>query len=609
MGHQSGRNRAVIAVGLLGALLFLGCASLPQPANQTQSLLVFTWETDPTIPPAETPTGDSVVVRGETPVQVELGNDSWGYRIVAVPPGVYRLERRITRWRGGATRDQELSGVDPLVVGDAEIHLVPLVMLRQSERSAEAGDGVRAVDAPDRQRAADALRDRASFSRWAGRTVYGFAPFSPFEQYTESQYRVTIETDPPGAVVTINEERWGSAPLVATLAPGKHFISLQLDGFQSEFGYLNVTGDGTSSYRLTPTEAAGREDALRAVVMPFVNIGPSGEDYLSGVISDSLQLALEREGLDVVAYRGAGSAAERVDYGFAESAGARLVVAGDFLSTGEEVLVHAALYDVQREMVKAGLLFNRPGGFEIFDAVDSITEDFSLAVSRVLPDVGKPVVEERRLTGESRAFNERLAERGVVQRRMEYPRALDAGVFYGTLVDPTELEGYSSQRLDGAGPSFGMNVSYDHPIGESISGVLQLGFIYTSPSRDGDGDGGGSWHIPLSIGPRVTFRGYKNDIYVGLLGAWHFATRRTVWGRDKGTGDPISADVGPYWFAMLNLETGVRVYLGDDLSRRPTFLNFGLVLGMAGYRFELDFSDGDPADFEVWLRGGVGVRL
>ncbi len=618
MGGPSGRY-CTFAIALAAAALVMlaGCASLPQPADEQQSLLVFYWETDQEVPAAELPTSDTLFVEGPLTEQIELQAEPWGYSAVRLAPGNYRIERRVTRWGDGRLLDDRPPGSAEIALGVSEVQLVPLAFYRTSADRASAGANASVIEPDQKRRVSETLRDRTSLSRWAGRTAHGFEPFSPFEEYTQSRYRVEIVSEPPAARVLIDDQEWGNTPLTVTLPAGKHFISLQREGYLSEHSFLIVTADGTSAYQLSVAQSAApsEDTVLRAVLMPFVNIGRPEDAYLASVFFDSLQVALEREGLDVIPYDGnapdsaASLGSGGPDFAFAESTGARLIVSGDYLGSGEEVLVHAALHDVQSELVKAGLLFNRPGGFEIFESVDSITQEFSLAVSRVLPEIGQPVVEERRLTGEGRAFSERLAERGVVQRRMEYPRALDAGLIYGTLQDGLQLEGSEIRRLDGAGASFGANVSYDHPLTEALSGVVQLGAFYTGPDNEGDGDRGGSWHIPLYVGPRVTFRGYKNDIYVGVLGAWHFATARTVFTREEGTDDVLSAEMGPYWFTTLNLETGLRVYLGDDLSRRPTFLTFGLLLGIGGYRFEIDFSDADPADFEVWLRGGMGVRL
>ncbi|TVQ38507.1 MAG: PEGA domain-containing protein [Spirochaetaceae bacterium] len=610
MGCASGRHGFfALAPAVAAVALLAGCASLPPPDDDQQSLLVFYWQSEAEVPGAALPSGDTLSIEGPVTRQVEFAEQPWGYHVVPLPPGDYRLVRRVTRWRDGQTVDGVPAGASEVVLGAAEVQLVPLAFYRTNAERARAGADAGAIDPQQTRRVSDALRDRASFSRWAGRTAYGFEPFSPFEEYTESRYRVEIASRPAGARVLINDQEWGSSPLTVTLPAGKHFISLYSDGYEPEHGYLNVSSDGASGYQLTPARSAAHagDGTERAVLMPFVNVGGPEDAYLRSVFFDSLQLTLEAEGLEVVPYREDVPTAAAPDFAFAEAVGARLLISGDFLSSGEEVLVHAALYDVRSELVKAGLLFNRPAGFEIFDSVDSISREFGVAVSRVLPEIGQQVVVERHLTGEGRAFSERLAERGVVQRRMEYPRALDVGLVYGAFQDRVSFDGADSIRLDEAGPSFGANVSYDHPLSEALSGVVQLGAFYTASHRDGDG--GGSWHIPLHAGPRVTFRGYKNDIYVGVLGAWHFATRREVFGRDEQTDDETSAEVGPYWFTTLNLETGLRVYLGDDLSRRPSFLTFGLMLGVGGYRFEIDFSDVDPAEFEVWLRGGIGVRL
>jgi len=118
-------------------------------------------------------------------------------------------------------------------------------------------------------------------------------------------------------------------------------------------------------------------------------------------------------------------------------------------------------------------------------------------------------------------------------------------------------------------------------------------------------DGGFAVELPLYLGPRYAFMGAKNDLYFSLLGQFRSVTPVTLTDDELGE----SKEFGPFWITGMSVDTGFKFYLYNRMSAAPLFINFGMLLGVLQYRFELDFSDPENVPLEMWLYLGFGSRL
>lgn len=594
-----------ILAGVIALVSVIGCASFPSPEATEDSLVVFLVEPKSGVPDAELASRDVITITGDTTQDLAIHTKTLTVVAVHLPPGTYSIEERKTMWRSGDERSRPMRDAAPLSVPSSSVVLYPIVLV-STDPAASPAEASRLLLPQDRRAAADMLRNSVGFSVWAGRLSEGFAPFSPFEDFATDRYDIDIVSEPSGAQVVIDGEYWGDTPVTAALEPGKHYLTLQIEGYRTEQGYLTVEGDGHSSYQLEPAAEDEPTNVARVVVMPFLNLGDPADDYLAGLVGDSLMLELESAELEVLPFDESESRGllDGPAFSFAEEGGAQLIVAGDYLNRGDTIVIHAGLHDVRTELVKTGLLFERPGGFDLFDSIDSMSLEFVDSVARVLPDVGKAVVEERQISAEQLQFTERLTERQLIRRRLEFAAAASVGGVYGTIGDKvTNLAMEVKGRSDGAG--LGLALTYEMPLSSPLSLAMQLNPFYVPPRiEDSIQRNGGVFDIPFYIGPRISFYGLANDIYVSLLGSLHFASQ--TWIGDGLGGQLI---IGPNWLMSLVLDTGLKLYLERDISLRPSFIDLGLVIGVIGLRTDLDLSDPSAFGIEVWLKAAWGVRL
>jgi hypothetical protein len=88
--------------------------------------------------------------------------------------------------------------------------------------------------------------------------------------------KVRVETEPPGAMISIDGDAIGSSPLDATIVAGNHAFEAELTGFSSPSASLSVApGQGGAQVKLTLTP-------LPAFV-EFQNVAPEATVVISGV--------------------------------------------------------------------------------------------------------------------------------------------------------------------------------------------------------------------------------------------------------------------------------------------------------------------------------------
>jgi len=596
--------RGVFIALLLTAGLFLlgGCATLPRPDSVDDALLIVSYRV-PNADVAEMVRSDVIQFDGPSAFTLELdGETEAGYSLESVQPGTYRAVSREIVWADGSTQRVEFGVQARVAVLSSSVVLFPLAFNVAGTPEELKAHGVTPVSPEDQRLAATGLSDRVRMSEWAGRTVKGFGPYSPFVDYSGSQFDVGVESTPAGATVSVDGQVWGTTPLTVSLELGKHYVTLEREGYQQYSAFIEVAGAGSESFELQPASPAGDANAegLAVLLQPFHNLGTGDDEYLQGVFQDTLSLTLERTGLQVLTPPSDTVSSTGVDYHTAQEFGAQTVVAGDYLTSQDSILIHAALYDVQTGLVKASTVFEGKGGIGVFDSIDQMTSQFSTSVEKALPEVGQAVVEERVVTPEAMTFVRRVSEQEVIRRRTEHGNPVYLSFQFGTVSDRVEdpATGETSSRND-SGPSLGVILGWEHPLAPPLVLVTQLRPFYTSAGQEA----GASYEIPLDVGLRYNFYGYRSDIYFGLQASTHFASQFTA------TFQSGSVGFGPFWLFGLNAETGIKVYTYKRFSQRPTFLNFGLIIGMGGYRVDYDFTNGQSYPFEVWLSAGWGVRL
>lgn len=590
-------------LGLLGLfipLLIAACSSLPRPRSTDSSLLVMVspdWSNTNIV-------SDKAVLDGPARVSIDLKRRQ--VSIVAIATGTYRLVSRTVQFRGGRTQV-----FDGFPAAEVQVPAGAIVLPGWSLPSVapESRKGSTVATSPaDRRTAANALRDYVRIAEWAGRRVAGFSPYSPFSDFETTQYTVTISSKPAGARLSVDGQDWGKTPLPVKLAPGKHFVSLTLAGYERHTAFIDIGAAGTEHFDLVrAARATETSSSAQPTVMiePFANLSSSSFDNLSGVLTSSLQVALRKAGVKIVEDKiRATGGASGPDFAAAERSGAQAFIAGDYTATNDSILIHAALYDTRTRLVKASVLFNGAGGVNLFDSIDRMSARLGSSVEKALPKVGQAVVQERVITPEAITFNSRLHEQDVVRKRNERPYSISVGPSLAGMMDevadPADPANHRS-RMTG-GPAFGIYAGADLP----LAGPTTIR-LATMPMFFQDANSKTKVELPLYFGVRYNFYGFMSDVYMGLQGAVHYAPASAV--DFSGYSSTGIIDVGPYWLAGLNFETGVKVYTYQRSSALPSFLGFGLTLGLFGYRFDLNLTNPVSYPMELGLRVYWGTRL
>ena len=597
---RSSFNGQLALLGLFIPLLIASCASLPRPHSADSSLLVM-------VSPDSSSSSiisDKAVLEGPVRVSIDLKRQRVG--MVSVVPGTYRVVSRTLKFRGGRTRSFDSFPAARVQIPAGTI-VLPVWSFPSIDPESAKSTTVETSPA-DRRVAANTLRDYVRIAEWAGRRVAGFSPYSPFSDFATTQYTVTISSNPAGAQLSIDGQDWGKTPLPVKLPPGKHFVSLTLAGYERHTAFIDVGAAGTEHFDLIP---ASQSTALSAtakptvMIEPFSNLSSSSFDNLSGVLTSSLRVALGKAGVKILEDKGqTAGGSSGPDFAAAEKSGAQAFIAGDYAATSDSILIHAALYDTRTHLVKASVLFNGAAGVDLFDSIDRMSAQLGSSVEKALPKVGQAVVQERVITPEAVTFNSRLHEQDVVRKRNEKPYSVSAGLSLAGMMDevadPANAANQRS-RMSG-GPALGIYAGADLPLAGPATVRLA-----TMPMIFQDANSKTKVELPLYFGVRYNFYGFMSDVYMGLQGAVHYAPSSAV--DFSGYGGSGIIDVGPFWLAGLNFETGVKIYTYQRSSTLPSFLGFGLTLGLFGYRFDLNLTNPVFYPMEIGLRVYWGTRL
>ncbi|WP_455383566.1 PEGA domain-containing protein, partial [Salinispira pacifica] len=537
------------------------------------------------------PQSDVVRFDGPTPFDWSINDRGWKFRTRTVAPGTYRFVSRTVKYSNGRTAEFRTFDPGTFTVPPAAVVLLPQKFVSPPEQgAANAGgasssvmptpEGVEQVGPSDQRHLADLLSNDVRIAEWGGRTAYGFGPYSPFPDIAHERVAVNITSDPPGSRLTIDDQVWGETPVQVDLTEGRHFLRLDHKGYDPHTEFIDVgRSGGTRSYALEQSKTEEPAGPVDLVLGGFANLGSAQNDYLTEVFRQSLQLGLTRAGLKLTdPPESSGPGGGKPDFAYAEKIGAPMVVAGDYHVTGEEMIVHAVLYDTRSRLVRASTLFDERTGLSVFEAIDAMTADFVASVKKALPNIGKSVVQEPVLSPQQLEFMVRVNKQAVVRAREERPYVLSLGAAQQATFDQvSDSTGDSNSRTNG--PGIGVRAALDLP----LSGPLSLS-IAAAPTIYPRYEYGPQWDLPLYVGPVFTYRTYRNDVYIGLVESFHFVPRSYVRVND------VYFQAGPFWMTGLCVDTGARFYTYGKLSDIPRFWGFGFTLGLYGVRFDWDIT-------------------
>ena len=466
----------------------------------------------------------------------------------------------------------------------------------------------------DRKRVSEDMSDYINFSEWIGSFYEGFGPYTPRFALSEARYEYTVTTDPEGGSVIIDGENWGETPITVQLEPGKHLVRIEKEGYVSIQTFITVESAGEITFELEPeaekelTQEEGiAKQYYTVLISPLRNIGDPEYDYLKTVFSDGIASGLYgREDVRVLMHPEDLPLSENLlspDFSYAEEQGAELLVSGRFLAKGEQLFVHATLYDVLTQQVKTSTMYTGEAGLAMFDSIDTMTEEFVANMDRVLPKIGEEVVERKQtVTREIVTYEKKITDQQIVDERNERRHSLALYYTWGGTLDPGPSLTFDSSRVDG--PTSGFTLAYDlflfQPLSLSVKTGMNFYGIWVEGYSTSQDTG---IEIPLYVGPSLVFSGRRTDLTIGIDAHFHFIGGFSY---DEGFG---YVDFGPFLMIGASLDAGLKFYLNQRMSTRPVFLSMAMLFDLYSRRFPLDFSGSVLVPLSVYMLIGGGVRL
>jgi TolB-like protein len=492
------------------------------------------------------------------------------------------------------------------------------------------------VTPQDQKRVSEDIADFIGFSEWFGKYFQGFGPYRPRFVLDKERYDFEIISRPEGAEVLIDGQNWGNAPITADLEPGKHLVRLEMEGFNPAQTFIDVTGPGKAEISLTrPTEKVSEEeteaeraaditqDKYSLLISPLNNIGDKDFDYLRSVFSDVIASVLyKKDNIQVILESDASDESEmtnssttgytvegRPDFSRAEELGAELMVSGRFKAEEEDLFVHASLYDVRTGQVKTSIMYTGEAGLAMFESIDGMTEQFMENITRVLPAVGKEVIEEKQeINREIISYEKKVSVKEIIDQRLSWKNSISGGVTWGGGFEQIVISGntfdYNTSRTDG--PSLGLLATYDRELFKPVSLAVRGGVIFSEASDAFLGTDTATWEVPIYAGPSLSFYGKTLDLNLGILGLFKFVDGFDYWDYDFAQYE----EIGPFLTLGASIEAGIKWYLNKRLSTTPSFIHFGMLLDPLSWRIDIE-TENDPVmvPFYGTFYIGFGVRI
>ncbi len=596
----------IVLLFVFFALPSLTAQPFPQPGNDEEvSLLGVYYQRSPGTLPGEVKGKIRTRIEGPDRLSLLIDASEWGVLWFKVEEGVYSI-----------IADENIKitpGVSETIhVPQASVVLAPFIL----ERSAN-GVAIQRLNEEVRQKAGRDLALHFNYPQWLGRNLIGFGTLRPSLDPETLQFRVNISTDPESAEIFVDDVLAGTAPLGFSLTGGKHRILIRYEGFEDAIYYVRLEGDADIDAVLKPAEAAameGGKEKYSTLVAPFVSV-TGQNDQFSRLFADTLLLTLENdERLDVKP-----SALPWVqrdalihpDFLPLEEVGADLVVSGFFSETDGKLSIQANLYDVQAETIRAAVTWYGTAGFDIFDAMDEIAEEFAHEVDRVLPAAGRALItrQETIFSGVDRSES-LLARKKIIRKRWrEQPNVLTFQSGMGGIMEEfTVSDGaFTSTAGLSDGPVIPLIFSWDRDINSRFAAGTGVTIGFNKSRNEYSGGEEQNWFASAFAGPRMVFRSLRADIYLGIDFQISYFPRITEYWDDSG---PRQADLGPLLYLELPMKIGLRYYFNRRIDTMPLFLNAALGITPLGYHFDLGGGNQNGMmSTGILLNIGMGVRL
>ncbi len=599
-----------------GVLLISGCGGIPTPRDDDDCMFLLMSDNPQYRSRERYDWKDIIDFDGPTPFSITVSHLPNQLYMLRIEPGEYRIKRRYLRFPGGILRDVNMD--ESFMLESHTIYLFPRKIIDVQNAHGEAVPGDEGIAADDQRWASETVSDYLGFSEWIGSSIVGFGPYEPRFSLEQKAYDFHIDSNPTAAAVFIDGTDWGTAPVTAKLEPGKHQLILKKEAYADTRTFVTVETEGEVVVDLISLEgraAAGPiSDRISLLLVPFINIGSNEYDRWKTVFPDSLKVGLTQDDritvidtLDTAQILADAEASLRPDFRYAEAKGIDLLVTGHYLIKDEKVMVHAVLFDVRSEMVKTSVSYTGPSGILLFNSIDEVSQKFLDAVDKELPEVGREIIEEREgIRSRLVSYDKKLTEKQIIEKRLERRFGFSGNFIWGALFDTIDEDPFFDNTMRTDGPPLGLGLLGDLWITGPLSISVMFNPVYSYyRGEQGASAEGPAFDLPLYLGPRISFMSVRNDIYFGLLGQLRYITGVHM---TDGTGT-IERDFGPYWITGMSLDMGVKIYTYQRISKASTFINLGMIMGTALWRFDSEFSGADFFPMELWLYMGYGSRL
>ncbi|MEJ2663937.1 MAG: PEGA domain-containing protein [Spirochaetia bacterium] len=578
-------------------LILIGCSTFPVPSNKTESLLVVICDkTVPNTNPGESGSAPVLHLTGPVSGTLELGSGGWSVKTLKLVSGTYQV-----------FLNNELD--KPLV---RRFEVKPGVVLLFPYAFSASKEGklrYTAVNPDQQEKAIQSLLNYIDFENWIGKGYVGFGRARPKMYISQNSQSITINTDPQGAKIFLDNIEWGVTPKTLELSAGKYLLRLEKKGFKPLKRIVSVESNKAELYKLDPLkpqEKPPRKDTFSILVYPFVNIQDTDYNPYGNIFSSTFNVNfMNNKELHVVRFKGRDAGKGKGGYpdlSIAAKYGAELAVAGKYEERGDQLFVHAVLYDVQSGRVKYAVLYISKAGFSVFDSIDQITLSFSKAVSSVLPRPGNPILEqEGDVSTELSAYEKQLYQSRIIARRCSQANVLSVLTGIQMTADEIQLpvSGKHDLRNTPRTPLNALKIKYEYILNPLVSLSAFLGAnIGTSGAVDEK-----DWFVDFhaGIGPLFYFRSSRSDIYVGLFASASYTPGVTV--NDSGS----DYTIGPYFFLGGLLNAGVKYYFTSLMSDSPFYLDSGLQFDVMTFRFGPDGPKYVPMNMMIYV--GLGWHL
>ncbi|MBN1799792.1 MAG: PEGA domain-containing protein [Spirochaetales bacterium] len=568
------RNK--LGLVLLSILFILSnCSTFPKPSSTNESLLVIICHKSAQQTEADQNTQiPGLQFSGPMTAAVELQSAEWGIKTVKLEAGSYQVQLAE-------------NAANP-IIKQYEIKPQAVILFPYSFTIADNGKvSYLRVTADEQQKAVQLLLNHIDFEPWVGNGYIGFGKARPKMYLSQNSRSITINSDPAGASIFIDNIDWGTTPKKIELSAGKYLLRLEKEGFKPLKRIISVENNNQEYYTLEPLSTETKvikKDTYSIMVFPFVNIqdenyNPYGNIFLNTFNTNFIK---DKE-LRVIQVAGMGNPgrADYPDLKLAAKNGAELVVAGRYQESKEKLFVHALLYDVQSERVKYAVIYISEAGFSVFDSIDDISLNFSREVSRVLPKPGNPILEqEGNVSAELSAYEKQVFMNRIISKRCSWPHVLSINAGIQMVGDQIQTPSSSEEELRNTPrtPINSLKIEYEYIFSPFLSLSAGLGAHVGSCSAGDEDVFAIDFHA--TVGPRIYFRSSKSDIYAGILLSATYAPVMTI--TDMG----VDYDYGPYFYASALINAGIKFYFSSLISDKPFYLDTGITFDAVTLNFE-----------------------